>query len=52
MLDHVEHGTTMCDFLYDAGLEEDYSLGLEVQNGLESGAMKAVMFGWSERGNQ
>jgi phenylpropionate dioxygenase-like ring-hydroxylating dioxygenase large terminal subunit len=42
----------MCDFFYNVVLEEDYFLGLKVQNGLESGAMEHVTFGRNERGNQ
>ncbi len=42
----------MCDFFYTVVLEEDYALGLKVQNGLESGAMDHVTFGRNERGNQ
>lgn len=42
----------MCDFFYNVVLEEDYALGLKVQNGLESGAITHVTFGRNERGNQ
>jgi phenylpropionate dioxygenase-like ring-hydroxylating dioxygenase large terminal subunit len=43
---------TMCDFFYNVVLEEDYVLGLKVQNGLESGAMTHQTFGRNEPGNQ
>ena len=42
----------MCDFFYNVVLEEDYFLGLKVQNGLESGAMTHQLFGRNEPGNQ
>ena len=42
----------MCDFFYNVVEEEDYFLGLKVQNGLESGAMDHVTFGRNEPGNQ
>ena len=42
----------MCDFFYNVVLEEDYVLGLKVQNGLESGAMTHQLFGRNEPGNQ
>ncbi|MFA7585414.1 MAG: SRPBCC family protein [Novosphingobium sp.] len=42
----------MCDFFYNVVLEEDYELGLKVQNGLESGAMTHQTFGRNEPGNQ
>jgi phenylpropionate dioxygenase-like ring-hydroxylating dioxygenase large terminal subunit len=42
----------MCDFFYNVVLEEDYMLGLMVQNGLESGAMTHQVFGRNEPGNQ
>ncbi|MDR2857035.1 MAG: Rieske 2Fe-2S domain-containing protein [Novosphingobium sp.] len=42
----------MCDFFYNVVLEEDYFLGLKVQNGLESGAMAHQTFGRNEPGNQ
>jgi phenylpropionate dioxygenase-like ring-hydroxylating dioxygenase large terminal subunit len=42
----------MCDFFYNVVLEEDYVLGLRVQNGLESGAMTHQVFGRNEPGNQ
>lgn len=42
----------MCDFFYNVVLEEDYALGLQVQNGLESGAMECITFGRNEPANQ
>lgn len=42
----------MCDFFYNVVEEEDYFLGLKVQNGLESGAMTHQTFGRNEPGNQ
>lgn len=42
----------MCDFFFDVVEEEDYGLGLKVQNGLESGAMTDQLFGRNEPGNQ
>ncbi len=42
----------MCDFFFDVVEEEDYFLGLKVQNGLESGAMTHQTFGRNEPGNQ
>ncbi|MGE3747033.1 MAG: SRPBCC family protein [Sphingomonadaceae bacterium] len=42
----------MCDFFYNVVEEEDYFLGLKVQNGLESGAMTHLTFGRNEPGNQ
>lgn len=42
----------MCDFFFDVVEEEDYGLGLKVQNGLESGAMTHQTFGRNEPGNQ
>ena len=43
---------TMMDWLKDVVEEEDYKLGLKVQEGLASGAHKQVTFGRNERGNQ
>lgn len=40
------------DWLRDVVEEEDYGVGLKVQRGLESGAVKNVTFGKNERGNQ
>ena len=42
----------MCDFFYDVVEEEDYFLGLRVQNGLEARATDHVTFGRNEPGNQ
>lgn len=42
----------MCDFFFDVVEEEDYLLGMKVQNGLESGAMTHQTFGRNEPGNQ
>jgi phenylpropionate dioxygenase-like ring-hydroxylating dioxygenase large terminal subunit len=42
----------MIDFLEDVVQREDYGVGLQVQQGLESGALKSVIFGKNERGNQ
>lgn len=42
----------MCDFFFNVVEEEDYFLGLKVQNGLESGAMTHQIFGRNEPGNQ
>lgn len=42
----------MCNFFAQVVNDEDYLLGLKVQNGLESGAMQHVTFGRNEPGNQ
>ena len=42
----------MSDFFFNVVEEEDYFLGLKVQNGLESGAMTHQVFGRNEPGNQ
>lgn len=42
----------MADFLAGVVEREDYGAGLKVQRGLASGAMKDVVFGRNERGNQ
>lgn len=42
----------MVNFFRDVTNDEDYLLGLKVQKGLESGAIKEVIFGRNERGNQ
>ena len=42
----------MMDWLRDVVNDEDYGVGLQVQKGLESGAVKSVIFGRNERGNQ
>ncbi|WP_321390531.1 aromatic ring-hydroxylating oxygenase subunit alpha [Emcibacter sp.] len=44
--------TGMMDFLKKVVQEEDYDLGLQVQRGLQAGALKSVVFGKNERGNQ
>lgn len=43
---------TMMDWLAEVVDREDYGVGLKVQKGLESGAIKSVIFGQNERGNQ
>ena len=43
---------TMMDWLRDVVNVEDYGVGLQVQKGLESGALPSVIFGRNERGNQ
>lgn len=43
---------TMIDWLKGVVQEEDYDLGLQVQRGLQSGAIGSVVFGRNERGNQ
>lgn len=48
----LEQLDKMCDFFFDVVEEEDYFLGLKVQNGLESGAMTHQTFGRNEPGNQ
>jgi len=42
----------MCNFFAKVVNDEDYLLGLKVQNGLESGALDHVTFGRNEPGNQ
>lgn len=42
----------MITFFRDVTHDEDYLLGLQVQKGLESGAIENVVFGRNERGNQ
>ncbi len=42
----------MMDWLSEVVDREDYGVGLQVQKGLESGALKSVIFGRNERGNQ
>ena len=42
----------MMDWLRDVVNDEDYGVGLQVQKGLESGAIPSVIFGRNERGNQ
>lgn len=41
----------MMDWLRDVVNDEDYGVGLQVQKGLESGALTSVIFGRNERGN-
>jgi phenylpropionate dioxygenase-like ring-hydroxylating dioxygenase large terminal subunit len=41
----------MMNWLRDVVDVEDYGVGLQVQKGLESGALKSVIFGRNERGN-
>jgi phenylpropionate dioxygenase-like ring-hydroxylating dioxygenase large terminal subunit len=43
---------TMMNWLRDVVDKEDYGVGLEVQRGLESGAVENIVFGKNERGNQ
>lgn len=42
----------MITFLRDVTYTEDYLIGLQIQQGLESGAHDTVTFGRNERGNQ
>ena len=42
----------MINFLRDVTYQEDYVLGLKIQQGLESGAHPDIVFGNNERGNQ
>ena len=42
----------MADWLRNVVQEEDYNVGLRLQQGLETGLMKSVLFGRNERGNQ
>ena len=42
----------MMNWLRDVVDKEDYGVGLKVQKGLASGAIKSVLFGRNERGNQ
>ena len=42
----------MINFLRDVTYQEDYVLGLKIQQGLESGAHESIVFGKNERGNQ
>lgn len=42
----------MMDWLSEVVDREDYGVGLQVQRGMESGAIKTVIFGRNERGNQ
>ena len=40
------------DFFRDVTNDEDYRIGEQIQNGLESGAHDELLFGRNERGNQ
>ena len=42
----------MANWLRNVVQEEDYDVGLKLQQGLETGLMKSVLFGRNERGNQ
>lgn len=42
----------MITFLRDVTYNEDYIIGLEVQKGLQSGALDSIVLGKNERGNQ
>ena len=42
----------MINFLRDVTYQEDYVLGLKIQQGLQSGAHESIVFGKNERGNQ
>ena len=42
----------MMNFLRDVTYNEDYLLGLKIQQGLQSGGVKNLVFGKNERGNQ
>ena len=42
----------MADWLRDVVQEEDYNVGLKLQEGLATGLMKSVLLGRNERGNQ
>lgn len=42
----------MIAWLRDVTYKEDYLMGLEIQKGVESGAIDSVIFGKNERGNQ
>jgi phenylpropionate dioxygenase-like ring-hydroxylating dioxygenase large terminal subunit len=42
----------MIGFLRDVTYQEDYIIGLEVQKGLQSGALDTIVLGRNERGNQ
>jgi phenylpropionate dioxygenase-like ring-hydroxylating dioxygenase large terminal subunit len=46
---HIER---MIDFLRDVTHDEDYVLGAQIQQGLQSGALQSLVFGKNERGNQ
>jgi len=42
----------MIGWLRDVTYQEDYLIGMEIQKGIESGALDSVIFGKNERGNQ
>lgn len=42
----------MIDFLRNVTYEEDYLIGLEIQKGLQSGALDSIVLGKNERANQ
>jgi len=42
----------MMDWLKMVVNDEDYSIGLEIQKGLKSGAHDSIVLGKNERGNQ
>ena len=42
----------MITWLRDVTYKEDYLIGMEIQKGVESGALESVIFGKNERGNQ
>ena len=42
----------MADWLRNVVQEEDYNVGLQLQQGLETGLMRSVLFGRNERGKQ
>jgi hypothetical protein len=46
------HVDEMCRFFGDVTYDEDYLLGIKVQQGLASGARDHVVFGRNEVGNQ
>ena len=46
------HCENMMNFLRDVTYGEDYVLGMNIQKGLESGAMDSIVLGKNERGNQ
>ena len=43
---------TALQFYRDVTNDEDYVMGLKIQQGLKSPALKQVVFGRNERGNQ
>jgi len=52
--DDAEHASieASIDFFRDVTNDEDYRIGEQIQNGLESGAHDELLFGRNERGNQ